>query len=205
MLLSLSPLNCGDLKGMLLILHRQWTSSAATQSEEIVSVYAESLFRMLSDTESTKPYLAKLGSPVLSDLEAASEICLRRLPERFRKGCSIFAVVQDRRATKPRVHYKLPEWTHLSLMNETRDVFEMKDHGSAWKTFDAADPKHSSGTWKEMLVNFFAPPSGETLLRCQQSLPAGITHYRVAELIQRSSLPALAPAYSLTLASGKNA
>ncbi|MEO5667141.1 MAG: hypothetical protein ABIR96_03705 [Bdellovibrionota bacterium] len=201
MLLSLTPVDCGELCGIVVLLHRQWTSSAAIQSEEIVSSYSEALFRLHSDTESTKPYLGRLGSGVLSDLESAAEISLRRLPERFRKGCSLFQMVEDRRAEKTRIHYKLPPWIHLTLMNERRNAFEIKNANGEWRTFDAAKDGEAPGPWREALLNFFASPSSSSLMQTQQNLPGGITYFRVAELIQRTQIPALAPCYSLTLSS----
>jgi len=199
MLLSLAPLKCGDLTGVLMLLHRQWTSSAANQSEEIIGSYTEALFRLLNDRESTKPYLARLGSPALSDLESASEISMRRLPERFRKGCSVFAVVQDHRASKTRVHYKLPEWIHLSLLDQTRNAFEIRLKKETWQSFDAAEKNLRPGPWSQALINFFEVPNGPDLLQVQNEVPDGITHFRLAELIQRSQLPGLAPCYALGL------
>jgi len=203
MLLSLAPLECGELTGILVLLHRQWTSSASGQAEDVIGSYGEALFRLHNDTESTKPYLARLGSPVLSDLESASEICLRRLPERFRRGCSLFSMAHDRRAPKTRLHYKIPPWIHLSLVNEDRNAYELQTPAdSVWRTFDEAKKNEATGPWRQLLLNFFEAPSASSLLQLQAPLPEGITHYRVAELIQRSKLPALAPCFSLGL-SGK--
>jgi|GEM_PF-2175536 len=199
MLLSLSPLECGELSGILFLLHRQWTTSASIQSEDVILGFVESLFRLHNDRESTKPYLGRLGSPVLSDLESASEISLRRLPERFRKGCSLFPLVWDRRAASTRLHYKLPPWIHLTLMNDRRDAYELRGGQEAWKTFDASENPQTVGPWSEALLNFFVTPTSRSLMQTEQPLPDGITHFRVAELIQRSTLPALAPCYSLPL------
>jgi hypothetical protein len=205
MLLSLAPLECGDLTGILVLLHRQWTSSASGQAEDVIGSYREALFRLHNDTESTKPYLARLGSTVLSDLESASEICMRRLPDRFRRGCSLFTLAQDSRASKMRLHYKIPPWIHLTLVNEDQNAFEISGaEESAWKTFDEANGHEAPGPWRQALLNFFAPPTAPSLLQLQLPLPQGITHYRVAELIQRSTLPALAPCFSLAL-TGKKA
>lgn len=205
MLLSLAPLECGDLTGIVVLLHRQWTSSASSQAEDVIGSYGESLFRLHNDTESTKPYLARLGSPVLSDLESASEICLRRLPDRFRRGCSLFPLAQDKRAAKTRLHYKIPPWIHLTLVNEEQNAFEIRStEESSWKTFDDARKNEAPGPWRQALLSFFAPPTTQSLLQLQMPLPHGITHYRVAELIQRSTLSALAPCFSLAL-TGKKA
>lgn len=199
MLLSLSSLNCGDLSGLVMLLHRQWTTSACFQSEDIIAGYSEALFRLLSDRESTKPYLARLGSPVLSDLQSASEISMRRLPERFRKGCSIFAIVQDHRALQTRVHYKLPQWIHLSMLSQNRNAFEIHLKNETWQSFDSAEKNHHAGPWTQALVNFFDTPTGPNLLQTQDEVPSGITHFRVAELIQRSRMPGLAPCFTLGL------
>jgi len=205
MLLSLAPLECGDLSGILVLLHRQWTSSASGQAEDVIGSYGEALFRLHNETESTKPYLARLGSPVLSDLESASEICLRRLPDRFRRGCSLFPIAQDSRAAKTRLHFKLPPWMHLTLVDEEQKAFEIRGQEELkWRSFDEAQKHEAAGPWHQALLNFFSPPTAQSLLQIQLPLPQGITHYRVAELIQRSKLPALAPCFSLTL-TGKKA
>lgn len=199
MLLSLSPISCGALSGMCLVLHRHWTTSAVFQTEEVLGNYTEALHRLQNDPESTKPYAAKLGSTVLSDLESASEISLRRLPDRFRRGCSLFCIMQDQRASKTRVHYKLPTWVHLSLVNESRNAFTVQHSSTEWRTLDASLDNDAPGIWQELLMNFFSLPAAKALLQSQQSLPPGITHFRMAELIQRSQIPSLAPCFSITL------
>ncbi len=202
MLLSLSPLNCASLQGISLLLHRQWTTSAAFQSEEVLGSFSEALFRLRGDAESTKPYAAQLGSPILSDLESAMQISLRRLPERFKKGCSLYAAIIDTSAEDARIHYKLPSWIRLSIMTRGLGAYVASNSEEKWRTLDAQKESFTQEPWAEAILNFFQSPTAKTLLQTQQTLPPGVTHYRVAELIQRSALPGLAPSYSLNFGRG---
>jgi len=202
MLFSVAPFNSSHEKGVLMLLQKQWNASAAVQAENIFSGFTESFFRLRSDKEATKPYIAQYGSPLVSDLESASEICRRKLPERNRSENLLYFVVQDLHAEKLRIHFRLPRWIHLSFVNAHKGFFHLQPPGKAfdsWASFDAATDPEAKGDWSESILSFFDKIKPGELSMIESSELAGVHHYRMAEFLLRNQNPLLRTSFSICL------
>jgi hypothetical protein len=204
MLFSLAPIASSSERGIVMLLQKHWTSSSAIQAESIFTGFADSFFRLRGDKEATKPYLGKYGFPMVSDLESASEICKRKLPERLRKECFLYFIVQDLHAQKLRLHFKLPAWADLSFLDSHSAIFQMQLQHSQYEDWSSADTSTDSefaGDWAEPYLNFFGKIQSKDIALLEPIELEGPQHFRLAELILRSQNSFLRPTFSVSLKS----
>jgi hypothetical protein len=200
MLFSAAPIKTPHVSGLFLLLQKQWNSSSTFFAEDLHSSYLESFYRLQGDKEGTKPYLLKLGSPILSDLESAGEICLRRFPEKIRRNTHIFCAIKDNKAEKTRIHFKLPKWINIQLANKNKNLFTLKNFSdSAWATYDESKESDSPGPWEQLLLSPFQPIKSENIEWVEAMNLKSLHHYRLAELILRNQNPLLQTHFRLSL------